>query len=138
MVHEVESKHDERDMKAQPTESPSRGPNRILSLIIAVLLVIIFHGQFGKSLPRIQGVEYEDANGDIVYGLRLYAPGAQTEGGAPKQWLLEVGKIPDDGLRDRQLSAYVGLADSWLYFRVTSGEETHFLLASLWLVSRQR
>lgn len=119
-----------------PRRKQTRAPVYVLSFLLALSLVYIFHGQVGRTLPRIQGVEYEDANGDIVYGLRIFAPGTQTEGGAPRDWLIEVGKIPDDSLRDRQLSSYVGLADSWLYFRLTSGEETHFLLASLWLVSR--
>jgi hypothetical protein len=123
------------DASVQQGQRRRRGRRLILSLVLALMIVLLSHGAWRKTWPRIQGIEYEDANGDLVYGLRIYAPDVTTEGGVPRDWLIEVGKIPDDGLRDRQLSSYVGLADSWLYFRVTSGDDTHFLLASLWLVS---
>lgn len=62
-------------------------------------------------LPRLQAVRYPANEGDdVVYGLRLTIPDWSNGGG--KDWIAEVGKIPDDSLRSHLLGSYVGLADN--------------------------
>ncbi|SCV71888.1 BQ2448_4582 [Microbotryum intermedium] len=113
-----------------------------LKLVLALLLVYHLHlpsFTLPTSLPRIEAIAYPPQLGhDIVYGLRVVIP--TTSQGKPDQLLLEIGKIPDDQLKGRVLDSFVGLSDSWFFFKIQSKEDTHYLLATLFmanLVTRQ-
>lgn len=88
----------------------------------------------------MQAISYPAGGGeDITYGLRLsLGSGGGSKEECRRGWQLELGKIVDDRLRQRVLNQEVGVgvSDSWWYFKVVSGEESHLLLASLWQVSR--
>jgi hypothetical protein len=107
----------------------------LLRLLIALFLVYYFHLSSIPSLPRLQPIAYPVEEGDIVYGLRVIVPLPSRGRGPPRKWMVEVGKVPDDNLKSRVIDQYVGLSDNWWYFKVETPEETHFLLASLFLVS---
>lgn len=109
----------------------------ISRLAIALALFFYFHlDTLVPTLPRLEPIVYPSEPGqDIVYGWRLSIP-VHRRGQAATELLLELGKIPDDRLKGRVIDSYAGLADNWLYFRVGDTEQTHVLLASLFLVSK--
>ncbi|ORY81790.1 hypothetical protein BCR35DRAFT_303943 [Leucosporidium creatinivorum] len=118
--------------------SPSRWSSLSL-LALALLIVYHFHLDWTPTLPKIQAIAYPAGEGeDITYGLRISlgaGGGGRKEGEQQRSaWQFELGKIGDDGLRQRVLNQEVGvgLSDSFWYFKVVSGEDTHLLLASLW------
>jgi hypothetical protein len=107
-------------------------------LALALLIVYHFHLDWKHTLPRLQAIAYPASEGqDITYGLRL-SLGPSERDKERTAWQFELGKIVDDGLRQRVLNQEVGVgvSDSWWYFKVVSGEDSHLLLASLWQVSR--
>ncbi|SCZ88725.1 BZ3500_MvSof-1268-A1-R1_Chr2-1g04595 [Microbotryum saponariae] len=125
-----------------PTPPWISRPSTYLKLLLALFLVYHLHlPSFTRptSLPRIEAIAYPPQPGqDIVYGLRVIIP--ITSQGKPDQLLLEIGKIPDDQLKGRVLDSFVGLSDSWFFFKIQSKEDTHYLLATLFmanLVTRQ-
>lgn len=124
--------------KPPPPPSERSSWSSLSLLAFALLIVYHFHLDWTPSLPRIQAIAYPAGEGeDITYGLRLSLGG---RGGDKERsaWQIELGKIVDDGLRQRVLNQEVGVgvSDSWWYFKVVSGEDSHLLLASLWQVSR--
>ncbi|GAA5904064.1 hypothetical protein JCM6882_003815 [Rhodosporidiobolus microsporus] len=121
---------EKQPLPAPPSPATSWLPT-LLRLLIGLLIVQHLHWPSFASLPRIQPCRYPtEPGGDVVWGFRVVSsPEAAT------QWAIEVGKIGDDALKGRLAESYVGLSDSWLYLRVTSGEETHLVLASLFLAN---
>ncbi|BGP16564.1 hypothetical protein JCM10213_000524 [Rhodosporidiobolus nylandii] len=104
---------------------------RLLHLLVPLILIQRLHWPSFQSLPRIQPCLYPAAPGEeVVYGFRVLSPPESST-----RWAVEVGKIPDDGLKGRVAESYMGLTDNWLYLRVSDGEETHLVLASLFLAN---
>lgn len=106
----------------------------LLRLILVIALIFRVHDvQF--SFPTVTPVVYPAAEGqDVSYGLRIVVP-LRGQGNPPPTWQAEIGKISDDNLRNKMMGSYVGLADNFFYFKIDSPEQSHLLLASLWMVS---
>ncbi|ORY76951.1 hypothetical protein BCR35DRAFT_119529 [Leucosporidium creatinivorum] len=101
--------------------------------------------------PRLQAIRYPQQPGhDLCYGIRLSSSSASAssqqvdskrkgKGKAThlqqerKDWAIELGKITDDSLKSNLVKGYVGLADGYYYFHITTPNETHTLLATLFL-----
>ncbi|GAA5975706.1 hypothetical protein JCM11641_005843 [Rhodosporidiobolus odoratus] len=124
------------DTPASPSPSSPKSSHiswlpSIFRLTIGLVLVQRLHWPSFASLPRIQPCKCYAAPGqEIVYGFRVVSsPEAST------RWAIELGRIPDDGLKGKVANSYMGLSDNWLCLRVSDGEETHLVLASLFLAN---
>lgn len=106
---------------AQATAPPPKSSPRylaLLQLVFALAAVTQLHVSLPWSIPRIQAIAYPAEPGqDLVYGLRVTLPLARNKWAndrtPPKEWSFELGKVPDDGLKTRVESSYVGLSDNW-------------------------
>ncbi|GAA6028383.1 hypothetical protein JCM8097_007005 [Rhodosporidiobolus ruineniae] len=120
---------------APPPPAPSASWSSHLRLVVQLLLGFLvvqhLHWPSLAALPRIQPCRYPSAPGEpVVYGFRVVSSPSSS-----RKWAVEVGKIPDETLKGRVATSYVGLTDNWLYLRVSDGDETHLVLASLFLAN---
>ncbi|GAA6000081.1 hypothetical protein JCM10207_006042 [Rhodosporidiobolus poonsookiae] len=114
-----------------PPSSSLFSLSSLVKILVGLVLIQYLHWPAWSSLPRIQPVRYPARPGqDIVYGFRI-ASSPEKSG----QWVVELGKISDDALKGQLAGSFAGLTDNWLYLRVSNGEETHLVLASLFLAN---